>query len=127
MPRVVHFEIHGTDPQQLSTFYRKVFDWSISKWDGPQDYWLIKTGEPGQPGIDGGLFKRMPGQSGNRVTAYVCTIDVPNLAEYANRITANGGNEAVPKMAIPGVGWLAYYTDPDGNIFGIMQRDAAAK
>ena len=33
----------------------------------------------------------------------------------------------VPKMAIPGVGWLAYASDTEGNIFGMMQADAAAK
>jgi len=30
-------------------------------------------------------------------------------------------------MAIPGVGWLAYCTDPEGNTFGIMQADTAAR
>jgi len=33
----------------------------------------------------------------------------------------------VPKMPIPGVGWLAYAKDTEGNIFGIMQPDANAK
>jgi hypothetical protein len=33
---------------------------------------------------------------------------------------------AVPKMPVPGVGWLAYAKDPDGNIFGMMQTDASA-
>jgi uncharacterized protein len=30
-------------------------------------------------------------------------------------------------MAIPGVGWLAYAKDTEGNIFGFMQSDPAAK
>jgi len=30
-------------------------------------------------------------------------------------------------MAIPGVGWLAYCTDPEGNTFGIMQSDNQAR
>jgi predicted enzyme related to lactoylglutathione lyase len=41
-------------------------------------------------------------------------------------VVANGGAVAVPKMAIPGVGWLAYCTDPEGNIFGLMQDDPNA-
>ena len=32
----------------------------------------------------------------------------------------------VPKMPVPGVGWLAYCKDLDGNAFGIMQSDPAA-
>jgi predicted enzyme related to lactoylglutathione lyase len=30
-------------------------------------------------------------------------------------------------MAIPGVGWLCYFKDTEGNIFGMMQNDPAAK
>ena len=38
-----------------------------------------------------------------------------------------GGTVAVPLMPIPGVGWLVYAKDPDGNIFGMMQNDPTAK
>jgi predicted enzyme related to lactoylglutathione lyase len=30
-------------------------------------------------------------------------------------------------MAVPGVGWMAYFKDPDGNMFGMMERDESAK
>jgi hypothetical protein len=33
----------------------------------------------------------------------------------------------MPKMTIPGVGYLAYCHDTEGNMFGIMQADPAAK
>jgi predicted enzyme related to lactoylglutathione lyase len=29
-------------------------------------------------------------------------------------------------MPVPGVGWLAYYKDTEGNIFGVMQDDRQA-
>jgi predicted enzyme related to lactoylglutathione lyase len=54
------------------------------------------------------------------------TIDVPSCDEYLRRIDAAGGKTIVPKMPIPGVGWLAYCTDPEGNGFGIMQADESA-
>jgi uncharacterized protein len=38
----------------------------------------------------------------------------------------NGGKTVVPKMPIPGVGYLAYCSDTEGNIFGVMQADAKA-
>ena len=28
---------------------------------------------------------------------------------------------ALDKMDVPGVGWLAYCKDPEGNIFGMLQ------
>ena len=31
------------------------------------------------------------------------------------------------KHAIPGLAWLAYYKDPESNIFGIYQLDKNAK
>ncbi len=58
--------------------------------------------------------------------AYVCTIDVPSLDDVIAKITARGGTLALPKMAVPGVGWLAYYKDTEGNIFGVMQSDPSA-
>jgi predicted enzyme related to lactoylglutathione lyase len=129
MPRVVHFEIHAEEPERAAAFYRKVLGWEITKWEGPMDYWLIKTGGAGQPGIDGGLVRRrgsgpVPGQA---VNSYVCTVDVPSVDEYVGRVTAHGGQIALPKMAVPGVGWLAYATDTEGNLFGMMQRDPTAK
>ena len=39
---------------------------------------------------------------------------------------APGGSVAVPLSAVPGIGWLAYVKDPDGNILGLMQSDPAA-
>ena len=54
------------------------------------------------------------------------TIDVASCDEFARKVETAGGKVAVPKMAIPGVGWLAYCTDPEGNTFGIMQSDPKA-
>ena len=31
-----------------------------------------------------------------------------------------------PKMAVGGMGWLAYIKDPDGNILGLLESDPAA-
>ena len=42
-------------------------------------------------------------------------------------IEQRGGKICVTKMAIPKVGWLAYATDPAGNVFGIIEPDTNAK
>ena len=128
MARVIHFEIHASNPESLIAFYQSLFGWQFHKWEGPMPYWLIKTGEPGSPGIDGGLLPRQGpvAADGAPVNSFVCTVDVANLDAQLARLPASGGVECVPKMAIPGVGWLAYAKDPDGNIFGMMQADSAA-
>ena len=128
MSRVGHFEIHADDPIRAIAFYEKVFDWQFSKWDGPQAYWLIKTGEADQPGIDGGLLHRMGGApaDGQAVNAYVCTVMSEKIDTDVTAAIANGGTIAVPKMAVPGIGWLAYVKDTEGNILGVMQADPQA-
>lgn len=129
MPRVVHFEIHAENPERAVRFYTAVFGWTIRKWDGPAEYWLATTGAADQRGIDGGLLVRHgPAPvEGQAVNAYVCTIGVASLDDSIAAITANGGAIALAKMPVPGVGWLAYAKDTEGNIFGVLQPDPTAK
>jgi predicted enzyme related to lactoylglutathione lyase len=122
MRRVVHFEINADDPERAVKFYQKVFGWKIEKWNGPVDYWLVMTGPNDQPGINGGIMKRM-----NPEASTYNTVDVPSVDEFTKKITEQGGKVAVPKMAVPGVGYMAYCADTEGNIFGIMQEDPTAK
>lgn len=121
MPRVIHFEMAAERPEALADFYSGVFGWKFQKWEGPQEYWLITTGESG-PGIDGGLMRQGPG--GMRT---VNTIDVPSIDDFLDRIEEAGGSVIAPKTGVPGVGWMAYCSDPEGTIFGIMQEDSEAE
>ena len=130
MPRPVHFEIHATDTERARTFYTELFGWVFQQWPGPAEYWLITTGADGTPGINGGMMKRMGGapKDGAAVNAHVCTVGgIKDLDATVAKATALGGTVALPKMAVPGIGWLAYLKDVDGNIFGAMQDDTTAK
>lgn len=127
MSRAVHFEIHASNPQAAIDFYSGLFGWSFNKWDGG-DYWMIHTGPDEQPGINGGLIPRrgpVP-EAMAAMNAFVITVDVENVDTTVTGAMAAGGATAVPKMAVPKIGWLAYLKDPDGNIFGVMQADAEA-
>lgn len=126
MPRVIHFEIHAGNPTRAISFYEKTFGWTFQKWEGPMDYWLVTTGPDGQPGINGGLIQRQGEIDGQAVIAYVCTIDVASVDDSVKTIETNGGQVVVPKMPIPGLGWLVYCKDTEGNIFGIMESDPSA-
>ena len=126
MSRVVHFEVHAEDPERAIRFYSAVLGWSFTHWYGPMDYWLITTGPADQPGINGGMVRRMGVIDGQAVIAFVCTVDVASVDDAVAKALENGGTVALPKMAIPGVGWLAYVKDTEGNIFGMMQNDPSA-
>lgn len=129
MPRVVHFEIQAENPQRAVAFYKALFGWECTSWGGPSAYWLVNTGEPGEPGINGGLLVRNGPRpaDGQSVNAYVCTTDVKAIDESIALLNKLGGSVVVPKMAVPGIGWLVYAKDTEGNIFGMMQNDPAAR
>ncbi len=115
MPRVVHFEIPADDPQRALEFYTGVFNWKVDKW-GTEDYWLVMTDGQGEPGINGAILKRS--SAFNRV---VNSIGVRSVDEYAERIEAHGGRIVQPKMQIGSAGWVAYFSDPEGNISGLFE------
>lgn len=115
MNRPIHFEIPTDDPDRSRAFYRDVFGWKFQSWDGPQEYWLIRTGEE-TPGIDGGLLRRpRPG------AGVVNTIGVTDLDTTLARVADAGGRIVAPRMEIPGVGHVAYFADLDGHTFGLLE------
>ena len=122
MPRVVHFEIAAEDTERAAKFYGDVFGWNINKWDGPQEYWMVSTGQRDTYGIDGGLMKKMENFPG-----IINTVDVESVDEYAEKITAAGGGVVMPKTPTPRIGYSAYCHDTEGNIFGIMEGDSSAQ
>jgi len=128
MPRPIHFEIHADDPDRAVAFYKGLFGWEFTKWEGPMEYWLVTTGKDPEPGIDGGLMKRMgpPPTDGQAVNAYVCTVGVENLDASIAKATGAGAVLAVPRMPLPGVGYLAYVKDSEGNLLGLLEPNENA-
>lgn len=128
MHRPIHFEIHAEDLDRAQAFYETVLGWTFQSW-GDGSYRLVTTGSDDQPGINGGLLKRM-GQLETGVDypviAHMCTVDVEDVDAYVAKAVGAGGVVALPKMPVPGVGWLAYVKDTEGNIFGMMQNDPNA-
>jgi hypothetical protein len=127
MPRVVHFEIHASDPDALMAFYSGLLDWT-SVAVPAQDYWLIETGPEDEPGIGGGLVRRpVAGPADSpAMNAFVCTVQVESLDAVLEKGDELGAVVALPKMPLTGIGWLAYIKDPDGNVLGLLQPDPAA-
>lgn len=124
--RVIHFEIHADDPAACATWYGDIFGWVVQELPG-LDYWSASTGEG--PGINGAIMRRRGPRAtpGAPVNSFVCTVGTDSLDRDLARALAAGGVEALPKFAIPGVGWGAYVIDPFGNIFGLHQQDTGAK
>jgi predicted enzyme related to lactoylglutathione lyase len=97
------------------------FGWKITRGEGPQDYWLISTGDPAEPGIDSGFFR--PTET---FPATVNTIQVANLDDCLASIVGHRGQVVVEKRVIPGAGYRAYCKDIEGTLFGVHQEDRTA-
>lgn len=123
MLRPVHFEIQADDLPRAVAFYGNLFGWEFREM--VPGYHLAKTGPDDQPGIHGAIMQRKGGHVGDAVIAYVCTIDVPSLDDYLERVKTEGGTQVTEAESIPGVGDYAYCKDTEGNIFGMMEEAAS--
>jgi predicted enzyme related to lactoylglutathione lyase len=133
---IVHFEIPAEDPERAAQFYRELFGWAIKKWQAPaegpdavggMEYWTINTvpsdqhGQLVRPGVNGGLMRRKHPQQ-----PFATYISVESVSDYLDRAVELGGQIALPKMPVPGMGWFGYFKDPEGNIFGVWENDPNA-
>ncbi len=122
VPRVIHFELVSNNPEATQKFYEEIFGWKAEKWEGPMEYWFLTTGDPETPGIDGAFGRRRSPED-----VAVDTIGVDDIDRHVRLIKDNGGEIVRSKSAVPGVGWLVYFKDTEGNLWGMMQDDPAAK
>jgi predicted enzyme related to lactoylglutathione lyase len=116
MTRPVHFEILADDPKKIAAFYEAALGWSISVWEGGEEgYLLATTGPDDVPGINGGIMARTFPQ------AVINTAEVESLDDMLAKVEAAGGKMVHGPTDIPGVGRHAYCSDPEGNLFGLLQ------
>ncbi|OGO30328.1 MAG: glyoxalase [Chloroflexi bacterium RBG_16_56_11] len=121
MPTIVHIDVAAEDPERAKKFYESCFGWKFQPTT--MNYYLFTTsGLKGEPGVAGGLGKRMdPGQ---KITAY---IGVDSIDKAAAKIKKSGGKEIQGKMPVPGFGYVASYLDTEGNMFGLWEAAETAK
>jgi predicted enzyme related to lactoylglutathione lyase len=120
-----YFEIQADNVTRASRFYADAFGWKFTKAVGlPVEYWRIET-----DGLRGGLLQRsaktLPPEHGTN--AFVSSIEVENIDNTAQKLSQLGAKLALPKFAVPGVCWQAYFLDTESNLFGIFQVDPKAK
>jgi len=112
---VVHFEATGKDGSKLREFYAKVFGWTFNVMP-EMDY---STVDNGGRGINGGVGGTGTAPSGSAIF-YVAVPDPPGTL---NEVESLGGKTAMPVMEIPNIVTLAQFTDPEGNLIGLVKDD----
>jgi uncharacterized protein len=122
MNRVSYFEMPVEEFDRAIKFYESIFKWKITKTERPHgSYYSVKTGDDSKRGINGSFFKKEEGW-----TSISNVITVNDIDDIITKITELGGEIVLPKMVINGEGYLAYFKDTEGNVFGIMQNDSDA-
>jgi len=127
MPTIVHFEIPADDVERSKKFYGDLFGWKIEKWSEStgidMEYWTVTTtDDKGNKAVGGGMMKRQGPQQ-----PIINYIDVKSVDEYSSKVKQLGGKVHVPKMAVPGMGYLAVCLDTENNAFGIWETNESAK
>lgn len=116
--RIVHFEIPANEPEPLTEFYAALFGWTFQKAPLPgMDYYLCATGKD-SPGIDGAIMKRQ-----NEGQPWMNYVDVESVDASLEKAKELGATVALPKTPIPGVGAIAALIDPQGNVFGLYEKN----
>jgi predicted enzyme related to lactoylglutathione lyase len=114
--QIVHIEIPADDTAAGREFWGSLFGWQFQSFPGPAEYHMTRISD--QQGA--ALTNMEPGKRGMR--AY---FDVDDINAGAARVNELGGH-ADQAMPVPGMGWFATCTDPQGNEFGLWQNDPSA-
>lgn len=124
--KVIHFEIPVDDTQRASAFYSGAFGWDLNSVPG-MGYTLVSTGPandngtPATPGhINGGMMQRQDDYQHPIITIEVADIDTALAA-----IAEHGGSTVRERMDVGGMGFAAYFRDPEGNLMGLWQPVSA--
>jgi predicted enzyme related to lactoylglutathione lyase len=85
--------------------------------EGYPDYFLYTTAA-GDEGVGGAIGKRDV-SAPHEVRNY---IHVDSVEDAAARVVELGGRVVEDKAEVPGQGWYAVVTDPEGNQFALWER-----
>lgn len=122
---VVHFEMPFKDSARVIEFYSKVFGWDMNAMgDDMANYILAGTTDTDENGmiktpgnINGGFF--VSSEENNRYP--LVTIQVEDMKEAMEAVTAAGGKILSGPHEIPGVGQYASIQDSEDNRVSLLQ------
>jgi predicted enzyme related to lactoylglutathione lyase len=116
----IWYELMSPDANASKAFYEAVIGWTIHPADpGGMDYRMIDTGNGD---FAGGLMNMTPEmKAGGARPRWLIYIGVDDVDAAVAKINAAGGSLQMPAVDMPGVGRMAFVTDPQGNPFYVMR------
>jgi uncharacterized protein len=113
---VVHFEVNGPQGADVAKFYSELFGWDVQTVP-EMNYATVDT--RAGSGINGGFGQTREGQPAY-VTFYAAADDLQAVLDRAESL---GAKTVVPVTEVPNVVTFAQFTDPEGNIIGVVTGD----
>jgi predicted enzyme related to lactoylglutathione lyase len=117
---VTWFEINGPEAEQTAKFYSELFGWHVDAMP-EANYNLIDTHSGS--GINGGIGQTREGQPPHSVF-YAENPDIQALLDKAESL---GAKTVVPVTDIPDMVTFAQFTDPWGNLIGLVKGDGSTR
>jgi uncharacterized protein len=117
---VVHFEIIGSDPAKLRSYYSELFEWEFDIGDAATEavsqhgnYGFIDGSTTGG-GINGGV-----GGGEGYEPRVVFYIGVPNVETALENAESLGGKRRMGPEGTRGTLVVGQFTDPEGHLIGV--------
>jgi uncharacterized protein len=118
---VTWFEINGPQsPETAAKFYSELFGWHVQHLP-EANYGLIDT--HGGRGINGGLGQTREGQPAHAVFY----VEGPDIQALLDRAGSLGATTVVPRTVVPEMVTFALFTDPMGNLVGLVEGDGSTR
>ena len=114
-------EIRTRDTDKATKFYEDLLGWKVVRKETADgsDYWIFDTGdEPRVENLRRGALWLRPDDADHGVVIYVVVEDIEAILQ---QVADLGGEVILPKTP-QGSAFKAYFTDPDGNLFGLWQE-----
>ncbi len=112
-----HIAINCDDVERGRAFYAGVFGWKFQAW-GPPGFFHTNDA-----GVMAAVQSRREVVPGLRMTGMECTFGVEDIDATQAAIEKLGGKIVMPKVSIPSVGTMIFFSDPEGNLAAAMQYE----
>ena len=109
---IVYFDIAGPADAKQAAFYERIFGWAA----GPGGVVSVPVAGP-----------QLPGTLRTDPAGKVIYIGVPDVSGTLKEIAVAGGKIMTPRFEVKGVVVLGLFTDPAGNVMGLVELTSDGK
>ena len=111
------FEIPASDIERAAKFYGTIFDTTLSIGEATPGFKMAMF--PAEEGTGGALLHGDGYTPSSREGTVVYLNGGDDLSNVLNRVEGAGGQVTMPKTAIGEHGFVAFFTDTEGNKVGL--------